>query len=135
MWTCPNCERVFKSTNQSHMCSDRTIDDVFADVSDPLVIAFDAIFQIVMEWAPMSAGAATHSIVFTNKRAWLIIKPMAKVLDVKFYTNEPIESDRFKKITEYKGKYAHHLRVADEMEVTEEIVDLLRIGWEWGMEG
>lgn len=132
---CPKCERQFKVTNQSHMCVDKSIDDIFADVSDPLVIAFDAIFRTVMAWEPITAGASVHTVVFTNKKAWLIIRPMAKSLDVKFYYDEPIDSDAFKKITEYKGKYAHHLRITDESEVTDDILDLLRIGWDFGMKG
>ena len=133
MWNCPKCERTFKVTNQSHMCVDKTIDDIFVNASDLLVLALDAIFNIVMQWEPITAGASVHTVVFTNKKAWLIIKPMAKCLDAKFYYHEPIDSDRFHKITEYKGKYAHHIRIADEIEVTEEIMDLLRLGWEWGM--
>jgi len=135
MWTCPKCERRFKVTNQSHMCVDKTIDDIFMEVSDHLVLAFDAIFRVVMEWEPTTAGASVHAVVFTNQRAWLIIKPMSKELDVKFYYGEPIDSDIFKRIAEYKGKYAHHIRIKDEIEVTPEVMDLLRKGWEYGMEG
>jgi len=135
MWTCPKCERQFKGTNQSHMCVDNSIDDIFAKASDALVLAFDAIFSTVMTWKPISAGASVHAVVFTNHKAWLIIRPMSKTLDVKFYTDEPVDSDAFHKVTEYKGKYAHHLRIADESEVTEEVFDLLRIGWEYGFKG
>lgn len=134
MWICPNCNRQFKVTNQSHMCVNKTIDDIFVDVSDNLVLAFDAIFNIVMQWEHMTAGASVHTVIFTNKRAWLIIKPMSKALDVKFYYHEPIDRDIFARITEYNGKYAHHIRIADENDVNEEIVNLLRLGWNWGME-
>lgn len=135
MWSCPKCERQFKVTNQSHMCVDKTIDDIFVNASDQLVLAFDAIFNTVMTWEPISVGASVHTVIFTNRRAWLIIKPMAKSLDVKFYYDEPIDSDSFFKITEYNGKYAHHFRISDESEVTEGFIDLLRYGWNWGMEG
>ena len=101
--------------------------------SDYLVLAFDAIFNVVMNWEPISAGASVHTVVFTNKKAWMIIKPMAKCLDVKFYNHEPIDSDLFTKITEYKGKYAHHLRLKDDTEINDEIIELIRIGWKWGM--
>jgi len=115
------------------MCVDNTIDDIFMGVADPIVLAFDAIFQIVMTWEPVSAGATVKAVVFTNYKVFLVIRPMSKVLDVKFYTDEPVDSDVFKKVTEYKGKYAHHIRIADETEVTEEIIDLIRIGWDYGM--
>jgi len=115
------------------MCVEHTIDDLFAEVPDHLVLAFDAIFSVVMTWTPSSAGASSKSVVFTNERAWLIVRPMTKTLDVKFYNDEPVDSDAFHKINEWKGKYAHHLRIADESEVTEEVFELLRVGWEFGM--
>jgi addiction module HigA family antidote len=62
MWTCPRCERRFKSPNQSHTCSDTTIGELFLDRSDELVLAFDRILQAVMQWQPNSVGAARHAV-------------------------------------------------------------------------
>lgn len=133
MWTCPNCERVFKSVNQSHYCGEVTLDDIFAKSPDHLLLAFDAILQQVMMWEPCTVGAARKSVVFANTTAWLIVKPMAKQLDVKFYTDSPIDHARVKRIAEYRGKFAHHLRIAHEDEVNTEVLELLKEGYDFAM--
>ncbi|MDP5172372.1 MAG: DUF5655 domain-containing protein [Bacteroidia bacterium] len=134
MWTCPNCQRLFKTTNQSHTCVDTTIDDLFADRPDHLVLAFDAILQHVMMWEPNSVGASRYAVVFANSKAWLIVKPMTKELDVKFYHDSPIDHHRIKKVVDYGGKYAHHLRVSEEHEVNGEFLKLLKMGYDYALE-
>lgn len=58
MWKCPECKRLFKNTNQSHMCTTKDGGEL---------------------------------------QAWLIIKPMKKELDVKFYAENPVDSDRIRR--------------------------------------
>jgi len=131
MWTCPKCERNFKSNNQSHMCSSNTIDDIFEGKSENLIHAFDQVLISVIDWEPCSVGASTKSIVFTKEKAWLIVKPMAKVLDVKFYCSERIDHPLIKKTTEFRGVFANHIRISDESEVTDEMISLLRKGYDF----
>lgn len=133
MWTCPKCERVFKTPNQMHSCVNITIDDLFIDRPDHLVLAFDALLNAVMGWEPNHVGASKNTIVFTNKKAWLIVRPMKKELDIKFYHGEPIDDTIFKKITEYRSVYAHHIRIRDEQQLNEHIVELLRKGYDYAM--
>lgn len=133
MWTCPKCQRVFRGTNQSHMCVNTTIDDLFAGRPEELILAFDKLLIAVLEWEPNNVGAAKHSLVFTNERAWLILKPMAKQLDLKIYLDRPLPHDRVFRSTLYGKKYAHHFRVKSEEEIDEELLSLLRIGFNFGM--
>ena len=88
----------------------------------------------VMEWQPNSVGAAKHAVVFTNKKAWLIIKPMSKELDVKFYHSEQLESDELKKVAPFGKKFAYHIRIKHEFEVTNEVMRLLKLGFDFAME-
>ncbi len=111
------------------------MDDIFAEAPDHLLLAFDRILQHVMVWEPCTVGPARKSVVFANKAAWLIIKPMSKQLDVKFYYGSPIDHAKVKRITEYRGKYAHHIRVSNEEEITTEVLELLKMGYDFAMEG
>jgi len=131
MWTCPKCERNFKSNNQSHMCSSNTIDDIFQGKSENLIHAFDQVLISVIDWEPCSVGASTKSIVFTKEKAWLIAKPMAKELDLKFYYSEKIDHPLIKKTTVFRDIHAHHIRISDESEVTDELITLLRKGYDF----
>lgn len=133
MWTCPRCQRKFKANNQSHICVIKDIGELFIDKGDDLVLAFDAINTIVMEWQPNSVGASKHAIVYASKKAWLIIKPMKKELDVKFYHEEELESEVLKKVTLFGKKYAHHIRIKHENEVTPEVIELLKQGFDFSI--
>lgn len=133
-WICPRCKRRFKTANQSHSCSQKDIGELFIGRSDELVLLFDKIYQHTVRWEPNSVGAATNSIVFSNRKAWLIVKPMKHCLDVKFYFHEVIESDRIHKTTSYFGKFAHHIRVYDEGQVDTHFFDLIRQGYEYALD-
>ncbi len=133
MWQCPTCERLFKNTNQVHMCTRKDIGELFLDKPDELVLAYDDIIQHIKHWKPFSQGASVHSIIVTSKKAWLILKPMKKELDVKFYTDQPIASDRVKKITEYRNKFAHHIRISHPLQVDQEVFNLLKEGFDYSI--
>jgi len=128
MWTCPKCERVFKTTNQSHYCNETTLDAIFENKPDDILLAFDKIMMEVINWEPCNLGVAKKAIVFTSHKAWLIVRPMSKVLDVKFYNDEALDNRLFHKVDMWGKKYAHHIRLKNEEEVTEEVFDLLKIG-------
>jgi hypothetical protein len=116
------------------MCSKKDIGELFIGKPDSLVLAYDDIIQHISTWKPFSAGASVHSIIVTSKKAWLIIKPMKKELDVKFYTDRLIESERIHKVTEYRNKFAIHLRVHDSFQLDQEFFRLLKEGFNYSLE-
>lgn len=130
MWMCPKCDRNFASANQSHVCTTTTIDEIFAKKPADLLLAFDKLLVSVIDWEPCSVGTSTKSIVFTKRKAWLIVKPMSKELDIKFYLPEKLNHPLLHKTTTYPNKVAHHLRVRDESEISEELLRLIRLGYD-----
>ena len=115
------------------MCVNTTIDDLFEGRPEYLILTFDKLLIAVLEWEPNNVGAAKHSLVFTNERAWLILKPMSKELDLKIYLDTPLHHDRVHRSTLYGKKYAHHFRVKTEEDIDEELLSLLRKGFNFGM--
>ncbi len=116
------------------MCVKKDIGELFQDKPDELVLAYDAILQATENWSPNTQGASVHSIIFTSAKAWLIVKPMKKELDVKFYYGEPISSDLIKKVSKMGKKYGHHLRIANEWEVSQPVIDLLKLGYDFSIQ-
>ena len=130
MWQCQKCNRFFKHQNQSHMCSTKTIDDLLANKPEGMVLAFDHLLLAAIDWEPCTVGASTKSIIFTKEKAWLIVKPMKKELDLKFYYPSEIQHLLIHKRALYGNKYAHHIRISHESQVTEDLIALLRKAWE-----
>lgn len=136
MWKCPACARIFSKDNQSHMCQGEPTDvwDLFEGKSDEVLLAFDSLMSSVLQWEPCVVGAAKHSAVFTNRRAWLIVKPMSKVIDIKFYMDRALQDPTLHKVNTLGNRYVHHIRVASEDELTPEVFDLLRLAYDWAFE-
>ncbi|MGB3467167.1 MAG: DUF5655 domain-containing protein [Cyclobacteriaceae bacterium] len=116
------------------MCTTKDIGELFINKPDELVLAFDAIYTRVNEWQPNFVGASIHAAVFTNKKAWLIIKPMKSMLDIKFYYPTQLDSELVFKTVDYRNKFAHHIRVATEYELTNAHFDLLKKGYDYALQ-
>ena len=113
------------------MCTTMDIGTLFIDKPDEIVLAFDTYSQVIMAWQPNYMGPSTKSIIFTNKKAWLIVKPMKKELDLKFYLSEKKEHSLIRKHQKYPNKYAHHIRIQHEQEITTKLVELLKKGFNY----
>lgn len=136
MWKCSKCQRSFRVTNQSHMCNNITIEDIFAGKPDEVHLAFDDVLLAVMDWQPNEVGAAAKAVVFTNKRAWLIVRPMSKLLELSFYSDGILVSPAIHKSgpnMNSKTRFRHSIRLSGPGEVSPEVVDLLRLGYDFGM--
>ena len=134
MWTCPRCDRRFQKNNQSHFCVDTTIDDLFEGKPEDLLLTFDRVLADVYEFGEMTIGTSKNTIIFTTRKAFLIIRPMTKTLDIKFYSDQKLHSSRLHKMGKYGNKYYYHLRLNEPELIDEEILELIRVGYVYSNE-
>jgi len=110
-WTCPNCDRELPWEDYRHYCQRVDLDTLFEGRSPDLVLAFDKILAEVSDWPKVLVGVTPNCIVFTCRVGFLIIRPMKKWLDIKFYSaGEHKERPVIKSIAAGK-KFANHIRV------------------------
>ncbi|WP_235296507.1 DUF5655 domain-containing protein [Portibacter marinus] len=133
MWICPKCSRRFANDNQSHYCTDITVDDLLEGKPENGILAFDQVLLSVYEFGDVDVGASVNTAIFTNKKAFLIVRPMSKILDLKFYYDEPLKSGKLHKVGKMGKKFYHHIRISNEEEVDDEVVQLLKKGYDQGM--
>ena len=112
MWTCPKCERDLKNPNQWHNCVKVSIDSLFEGKSDELVLVFDKLLSEIIDWENIAVSATQNCIVFVHNQTFLIIRPMKKQLDLKFYTQTKQDEFPIVKSIFYSGKYENHIRVS-----------------------
>lgn len=135
MWTCPKCERPFRRPSPWHICNEKSVDDIFADSPDNVLMAFDDVLLATAEWEPNSIAAGRHAVMFSNVQVWLVLRPFKKWLDVSFYTNMPLTGAFIHKSTPNKTgkKFMHTIRLHGADELTTEMVDAMRKGYNWAL--
>lgn len=112
MWTCPKCERDLKNPNQWHNCVKVSIDSLFEGKATELVFVFDRMLSEIIDWENVVVSATQNCIVFVHHQTFLIIKPMRKELDLKFYSATLLENELVVKSIPYSGRFENHIRVA-----------------------
>jgi hypothetical protein len=67
----------------------------------------------VIDWENVAFSATKNCIVFTHKKTFLVVKPMQKALNIKFYLPHFSETPPISKCQEWSGKYATEVRLTD----------------------
>lgn len=118
MWTCPKCERDLKNPNQWHNCVKVSIDSLFEGKAEELVLVFDKLLSEIIDWENVAVSATKNCIVFVHNQTFLIIRPMKKQLDLKFYSEKEQEEFPIIKSIFYSGKYENHIRISSLLDLT-----------------
>ena len=126
MWTCPKCERELKNPNQWHNCVKVSIDSLFEGKAEELTFVFDKLLSEIIDWDNVVVSATKNCIVFVHNQTFLIVRPMKKELDLKFYTEQEQEEEPIIKSIFYSGKYENHIRVSNLEQLTPIIYNYIK---------
>lgn len=132
-WHCPTCKRKFGKPNQHHMCGQYDMDALFEGKPDEFLLIFDKLLVELIDLPEMAVGASVNTIIFTSKTTFLVVRPMSKLMDIKFYTTEELQHPLLFKSGEYRGKYYYHIRVASVEELTADFFKLIQHGYRYSM--
>jgi hypothetical protein len=111
-WTCPNCERELPNPGHRHYCARVSLDSLFTNKSPELVLVFDKILAEVADWENVLVGTTPNCIVFTHKLTFLVVRPMRKELDIKFYSKVAHPEKPVIKSVAVGNKFENHIRIA-----------------------
>lgn len=100
---------------------------------DELLLIFDKLLVELIDLPEMVVAASVNTIIFTSKSTFLVVRPMSKQMDIKFYSTEQIEHPLIHKSGEYRGKYYYHIRVANVEELTADFFKLIQYGYRYSM--
>jgi hypothetical protein len=111
-WTCPKCGRELPKPAQRHYCARVSLDSLFAGRPAELVLVFDRILAEVADWEEVLVGTTPNCIVFTRRLTFLVVRPMKKELDLKFYSKVLHPEKPFFKSVALGNKFENHIRIA-----------------------
>lgn len=126
MWTCPKCERDLKNPNQRHNCVKVSIDSLFEGKTEELVFVFDRLLSEIIDWENVVVSATQNCIVFVHHQTFLIIKPMRKELDLKFYSATEQENELVIKSIPYSSRFENHVRVSKLDNLTQTVFSFIK---------
>ena len=109
---CPNCKRSLRNVNAFHYCKEVEIDELFVNKSDEIVLAFDKLLEHTLFGEDIEMSATKNCVVFVRNKTFLVVKPMTKCLEVKFYAKEMLEDEDLYKCGLWGSKYEGICRVS-----------------------
>ncbi len=126
MYTCPKCERELRNANQWHNCVKVSISDLFTNKAAELEFVFDRLLLEIIDWENISVNATKNCIVFVHRKTFLIVRPMKKQLDIKFYSEKEQNDFPIIKSVLWNSKYENHIRIAGLDDLTPGIYSLIK---------
>lgn len=126
MWTCPKCERELKNPNQWHNCVKVSINSLFEGKAEELTFIFDKLLAEITEWEHVAVSATQNCIVFVHNQTFLVIRPMQKQLDLKFFSEVAPEEPPVIKSIYYSGRYSNHIRIGALDDLTNTVYSLIK---------
>lgn len=132
-WYCPSCKRKFGKLNQHHMCGQYDMDALFEGKPDELLLIFDKLLVELIDWPEMAVAASVNTIIFTTKTTFLVVRPMSKLMDIKFYSDKEIHHPLIHKSDSYRGKFYYHVRIDSVEAMTASFFSLIKEGYHYSM--
>ena len=123
---CPSCKRVLNNINAWHYCAEVSMDDLFADKSDDILLVFDTLLEKVSAWENVAVSATKNCVVFVKNKTFFVVKPMTKHLEIKFYSMQPIEDEQLYKCSLWNSKYEGIIRVQNVQQLNSRIFDYIK---------
>lgn len=129
-WMCPKCERELKHKNAWHNCVKVDLNSLFENRSPELVLVFDKLLLEIVEWKDVLVSTTQNCIVFVHNKTFLIVRPMKKELDIKFYSKSEIDNSLVIKSSVSSGKFENHIRISTSHQLTLEVLRLFKKSYE-----
>jgi hypothetical protein len=114
---CPNCKRSIPNLNSYHYCKEVAIDELFLKKSDEVVLVFDRLLEFLSEYENVEISATKNCVVFVRNKTFVVAKPMTKCLEIKFYSNDPIDDEDLYKCHLWSSKYESIIRIENETQL------------------
>ncbi len=130
MWTCPECDRQFGKTNQSHMCSPgMSLDEFFSTGHERERPIYDVVSQHLLSLGDVTIEAVQVGIFFKHGPNIVQLRTMSKWMALCIFLPNKVESNRFsRKVVPAGGKGArwyHVINVKDASEIDDQVLDWL----------
>ena len=126
-WTCPECNRKFKNTNQSHSCVIKRLDEHFIGREPQVRATYDALESRLKAIIEFRISPVINAIMFTNNVTFLAIKPKKEWIDLEFLLDYEVNEFPIHKVVKAtKTRYAHFIRIQEPKNVDDQLIEWIK---------
>jgi Domain of unknown function (DUF5655) len=129
-WTCPKCDRTLTRPNAWHQCVRKPVKDLFDNKEPQVYELFKAVQKKISKWKDVKFSATENCVVYIAASTFLIIRPMKKALELKFYLSETINDFPVYKTDVWGKRVVHYIRLFDEGDLDDVVWQLLRLSYD-----
>ncbi len=126
-WTCPNCKRTFRHTNQWHSCVRVSVADHLKNRCDPVKKLLQKLIGIVTAFGAVIVDPVKTAIQFKAGATFLSVKVKKDCLQLEFQLRNGVdEFPIYRSVRVSKERVLHFAVLEDPQEIDGAVVGWLR---------
>jgi hypothetical protein len=127
LWRCPECGREFANRNQSHSCSDVSLESHFTGKSEKVRKLFDALSALIKKCGPVKVLPEKTRIAFQVRMSFIAVQVRRDYLIGHFVFARRLENPRFTRVETFSpGNHLHAFRLDNLAELDNEFAAWVR---------
>ena len=133
-WKCPLCQKQFAKTNQSHICVQKSTNELFARSGPQVQETYETLVQQLKKRLKFTITTSSKSITLyaPNHKAFYVMKPGKSFLDSFFILNEKLEEFPVYKVAQpSKTRYAHFIRFYSKADIDKVSISLIEQSYQF----
>lgn len=125
-WVCPQCDREFGRTNQSHVCVPGcTVEETFAPWPPHYLEIYRAIEEHLDSLGPLHADAVKVGVFLKSDRKIAEIRPKARSLQLALVLPRMVQDPRVSRHFRMPEQTWHMIKLTSLDDVDEQLLDWL----------
>ena len=132
MWTCPNCTRKFRNTNQHHTCQLVDVAHIFKNRPPILEKLYEHILDVANTFDDYRIEPIPYDVIrLKTKSTFVSIKRKKDHLEISFYLNKLEDVPPVAKYLQMSKNRVVHVVSIDAMEdIDSQLIDWMRRSYE-----
>lgn len=128
MWTCPDCKRKFRNTNQNHSCILISKDDLFAKRPAILKTLYAKIAASVKNLGDYREETVLPDVIFfKTKSTFLAVKVKKDHLEIEFFSDHHEDDPSIAKwLQTSKNRFVHVVKIDSEEDITTQLTEWIK---------
>lgn len=127
MWSCPVCNRSFKTRNQYHSCIQQNVESHFQNKPPEIKLLFDQLLRRISEIGETRQSVVKSAIFLKKEATFMEIKARKDYIELGFYLDEEIkEFPIIRTLRVSKNRIEHVIHLHQSSDIDDQLMHYLR---------